>query len=86
MWSSIKSINVLFFSYYLILQCNGQKDAANGPPRLQLISPKVEYQETINKESVFIDIKAKSTLGMRCEGSKELAWTFPENTLVNKLV
>lgn len=67
-----------------IIQCNAQN--AFKSPRLTLTSPILRLPDLINKPITsvkrLVDIKANSTLKLRCEGSKPLFWRFPDYFLV----
>jgi hypothetical protein len=49
-------------------------------PKLSILSPQTVL--TIFNDKTTIDLKANSTIRMKCEGSQRIYWTFPDNVPV----
>lgn len=65
-----KLLVIYFLSLISSNHCGGNK------LRLTLISPEMSSPSLMNG---FVDIKAKSTLKLRCEGDRAIEWKFPKN-------
>ncbi len=49
-------------------------------PVLNILSPQTAL--TIFNDKTTIDVKANSTIRLKCEGTQRIYWTFPDNVPV----
>lgn len=79
--SLVKATVLYLMMQCLMVKCDGSYVEVIDEPSLKFISPELDLLDPKND---VVDIKANSSIRLRCEGSRAIDWLVPDNVLVKK--